>query len=93
VELTEEQQNIIETIKKHDKVAVAALAGGGKTQMLIDVFTKVESSFSKFSSEIDLLKTFFNGNDKRITGGHKVVLKLERSKDYPEYREHRLCRC
>ncbi len=59
------------------------IIGDRKTQTLIDIFTKVEDSFSKFSNEIDRLKTFFDGNDKRITGGHKVVLELEPSKEYP----------
>ena len=54
-----------------------------KVQLLQDVFGKVEEAFNSFSSEVDRLRLFFNDNDKRITGGHKVSIKLDRSTDYP----------
>lgn len=54
-----------------------------KVQLLLDVFGKVEEVFNSFSSEVDRLRLFFNDNDKRITGGHKVSIKLDRSTDYP----------
>lgn len=54
-----------------------------KVQLLSDVFGKVEEAFSSFSNEIDRLRVFFNGNDKRITGGHRISIKLDRSLDYP----------
>ena len=57
--------------------------GDRKVQLLLEVFSKVEDAFTLFSTEIDRLKSFFNDNDKRITGGHKVVIKLNPSADYP----------
>jgi hypothetical protein len=54
-----------------------------KVQLLLDVFGKVEEVFNSFSSEVDRLRLFFNDHDKRITGGHKVSIKLDRSTDYP----------
>ena len=57
--------------------------GDRKIQLLIDVFNEVEVRFSQFSNEVDLLRRFFNDNDKRITGGHKVTLKFDSSQDYP----------
>lgn len=62
-----------------------SIIGDRKIQILIDVFNKVEDTFSVFSNEIDKLKRYFNEQDKRITGGYKVVLKFEPSKDFPIY--------
>ncbi len=73
-EVEEKLQNII------DKNRVI---GDRKVQMLLEVFGKVETSFTNFSTEIDRMKVFFNGNDKRITGGHKVVIKADPSTEYP----------
>lgn len=73
-EIEERLQNIIDKNK---------VIGDRKVQMLLEVFGKVEAAFTAFSTEIDRLKVFFNGNDKRITGGHKVVIKADPSSDYP----------
>ena len=73
-EVEEKLQNIIDKNR---------IIGDRKVQMLLEVFGKVETYFTAFSTEIDRLRVFFNGNDKRITGGHKVVIKSNPSTDYP----------
>lgn len=73
-EIDERLQAIIE---KHKVIS------DRKVQLLQEVFGKVEEVFNSFSIEVDRLRLFFNDNDKRITGGHKVSIKLDRSTDYP----------
>ncbi len=81
--ITKEQFSTEVEEKLNKIIEQNSVIGDRKVQMLIDVFNKVEATFSTFSNEIDNLKRFFNEQDKRITGGYKVVLKLEPSKDFP----------
>lgn len=73
-EIEERLQNIVEKNR---------VIGDRKVQILLEVFGKVETAFTAFSTEIDRLKNFFGDNDKRITGGHRVVIKSDPSTDYP----------
>lgn len=82
-EITEEQFSSEIDERLQNIIDQNTVIGDRKVELLNDVFSKVEGAFSQFSNEIDNLRAFFNGNDKRITGGHKVNLKFDRSQDYP----------
>lgn len=82
-EITEEQFGSEIDERLESIIEKNTVIGDRKVQLLLEVFSKVESTFSTFSTEIDRLRSFFNSNDKRITGGHKVVVKLDPSTDYP----------
>lgn len=81
--ITKEQFSTEVEEKLNKIIEQNSVIGDRKVQMLIDVFNKVESTFSTFSNEIDNLRKFFNEQDKRITGGYKIVLKFDASKDFP----------
>ena len=82
-EITEEQFSSEIDERLQNIIDQNTVIGDRKIELLNDVFSKVEGAFSQFSNEIDNLRAFFNGNDKRITGGYKVNLKFDRSQDYP----------
>lgn len=82
-EITEEQFSSEIDERLESIIEKNTVIGDRKVQLLLEVFSKVESTFSTFSTEIDRLRNFFNSNDKRITGGHKVVIKLDPSTDFP----------
>ncbi|WP_288445453.1 hypothetical protein [uncultured Chryseobacterium sp.] len=81
--ITKEQFSTEVEEKLNKIIEQNSVIGDRKVQMLIDVFNKVESTFSTFSNEIDNLRKFFNEQDKRITGGYKIILKFDPSKDFP----------
>jgi exonuclease SbcC len=82
-EITEEQFTS-EIDERLDKIIEQnTIIGDRKIQTLISIFDQVENTFSHFSEEVNRLKNFFSGNDKRITGGYKVALRLEPSQEYP----------
>lgn len=82
-EITEEQFSSEIDERLESIIEKNTVIGDRKVRLLLEVFSKVETTFSTFSTEIDRLRSFFNSNDKRITGGHKVVVKLDPSTDYP----------
>jgi exonuclease SbcC len=72
-------------IEKHLQQIVEknSVIGDRKVQILMAVFDEVEKAYGNFAEEVTKLRRFFNGNDKRITGGYKVALTLNASNIYP----------